>query len=120
MSENNKNIIESQDALFTPVEDMQIVMKNGLPSAVIVPMEEFDRMTATIALAEQLLEGKQFDLANGQKGSFQELADERVAEDRAAYEAELAAMFDACDEDEDCDDEDCDDEDCDDEESCNS
>jgi len=104
MTKNNKNIVsvEEQDTVFTPVEDLQIVMQGGLPVSVIVPMEEFDRMTAIMALAEQLLEGQTFDLADGKKGSFQELADERVAADRAAYEAELEAMFgdEECDEEE--------------------
>ena len=98
MSQNNQNINataeqEGKDMVFQPNDDLQIVMKSGLPVSVILPIEEFDRMTCIIALAEELLDGQQFDMANGQKGSFQELADERVAADRAEYEADLASMF---------------------------
>lgn len=108
MTQNDKNLVsaQDQDSVFTPGDDLQIVMQGGLPVSVIVPMEEFDRMTATMALAEQLLEGQQFDLADGKKGSFQQLADERVALERAEYEAELAAMFE-----DDCDEQSCDEQD---------
>lgn len=91
MSQQNQN--ENQETVFNPADDLQIVMQSGLPVSVIVPMEEFDRMTCIIELAQELLDGKQFDMANGKQGSFQELAEERIAADRAAYEAELEAMF---------------------------
>lgn len=91
MSQQNQN--ENQETVFTPSDDLQVVMQSGLPVSVIVPMEEFDRMNCIILLAQELLEGKEFDMANGKKGSFSELAEERIAADRAEYEAELAAMF---------------------------
>lgn len=109
--ENNQNIVASEhaekDTVFSPEQDLQIVMQGGLPVSVIVPMAEFDRMTLTIALAEELLEGKELFLEDGTKVTFKQMADQRVAADRAEYEAELAAMFD----EEDCDDHDaCEDE----------
>lgn len=113
MSQNNKvqeSQVEEKDAIFNQGEDLQIVMQGGLPVSIIVPTEEFDRMTATIALAEELLEGKDLFMPDGTKTTFQEMVEVRVAAERAEYEAELEAMF----EDEDCDD-DCD-ENCDDEE----
>ena len=111
MTQNNKNLVsapehEQEDTVFTPGDDLQIVMQGGLPVSVIVPIEEFDRMTATIALAEELLEGKDLFLPDGTKATFQEMADQRVAKERAAYEADLASMFQDSDDGEECD-EDC-------------
>jgi|GEM_PF-1577201 len=110
--ENNQNLVTSSEhteneTVFSPEQDLQIVMQGGLPVSVIVPMEEFDRMTLTLALAEELLEGKDLFLADGTKVTFQQMADQRVAADRAEYEAELAAMFDedACDDQDACEDE---------------
>jgi len=112
MSDNNKNIVqtpenEEQNSVFNPSDDLQIVMQGGLPVSVIVPMEEFDKMTCIIELAEELLEGKDLFLPDGTKTTFQEMAETRVAAERAEYEAELEAMFEE-EEEEDCD-EDCDD-----------
>ena len=109
MTQENKNIIVEQDekdTVFSSGQDLQIVMQNGFPVSVIVPMEEYDKMVVTIQLAQELLEGKEFSLADGKKGSFDQLAEERVSADRAAYEEELASMFEEdCDQDceEDCD-----------------
>lgn len=111
MSQNNKNIIsesqtEQNDTVFTPGDDLQVVMQGGFPVSIIVPIEEFDRMAATIALAEELLEGKDLFLEDGTKVTFQEMADQRVAQERAAYEAELSSMMQDEDDGEECD-EDC-------------
>lgn len=111
MTENNKNITlenqnNDQDTVFNPGDDLQIIMQGGLPVSVIVPMEEFDRMNVTIALAQELLDGKDLFLPDGTKVTFEEMAEQRVAADRAEYEAELAMMLADEYEDEDCD-EDC-------------
>lgn len=101
MTQENKNIAieqDEKDTVFAPGQDLQIIMQGGLPVSVIVPMEEYDRMAITIELAQELLEGKELLLADGTKGTFQEIVEERVAADLAAYEEELAAMFE-----EDCD-----------------
>lgn len=114
MTQNDKNIVleqDEKDTVFSPADDLQIVMQGGLPVSVIVPMEEFDRMAITIELAEELLEGKELFLVDGTKVTFQEIVEQRVAADRAEYEEELASMFE-----DDCDAEECD-EDCGDE--CN-
>lgn len=106
MTENNKNIAsqhDEKDTVFASGPDMQIVMQGGFPVSVIVPMDEYDKMAVTIELAHELLEGKEILLADGTKGTFQDLVEERVAAERAAYEEELVAMFD----EEDCDDQDC-------------
>jgi hypothetical protein len=105
MTQNNQNIAfehDEKDTVFAPAHDLQIIMQGGLPVSVIVPMEEYDRMAMTIDLAQELLEGKDFLLADGTKGTFQEMVEQRVVAERAAYEEELAAMFE-----EDCD-QDCD------------
>jgi hypothetical protein len=111
MSQKNQNMVqestvETQDTAFNPLEDMQVVMQGGVPVSVIIPTEEFDRMSATIDLAEELLEGKDLFLPDGTKVTFQEMIDHRVAQEHAEYEAELAAMFEDTECDEDCD-EDC-------------
>ena len=111
MTQNNKNLVsapelDEKDTVFNPGDDLQIVMQGGLPVSVIVPMEEFDRMAITIEIAEELLEGKELFLADGTKSTFQEMVDQRVAADRAEYDADLASMLD-----ESCDGEECD-EDC--------
>ncbi|MCX5924593.1 MAG: hypothetical protein NTZ68_04170 [Candidatus Dependentiae bacterium] len=113
MIQNDKNMIseqEEKDTVFSPEDDLQIVMQGGLPVSVIVPMEEFDRMAITIEIAQELLEGKELSLEDGTKVTFQEMIDQRVAADRAEYEADLASML----EEDDCDGEECD-EDCGDE-----
>lgn len=102
--EQNQN--EQMDTVFNPMNDLQIVMQNGLPVSVIVPMEEYDKMAATIEMAYEALEGKDFFLPDGTKVTFEEMVNNRVAAERAAYEEELSSMFaDDCDEDcqEDCD-----------------
>ena len=108
--ENSMSVSEHEEIKeVTPsFDDLQIVMKGGQPVSVILSIEEFDKMTATATIAQELLEGKQFDLADGKKGSFEQLVEERIALERAQYEADLAAMFadeDECDEDEVCEDE---------------
>lgn len=108
MTQNNKNIASApefneNDTIFNPGDDLQIVMQGGLPVSVIVPMDEFERMTVTIELAQELLEGKDLFLADGTKVTFEEMADQRVAANRAEYEADLASMLQ-----DDCDDADCD------------
>lgn len=100
MMQNNN---EQNDTVFAPVNDLQVVMQNGLPVSVIVPMEEYDKMAITIEIAHELLEGKDCVLPDGTKATFQEMVDQRVAAERAAYEEELAAMFDEEDCDQDCD-----------------
>ncbi len=105
MTENNQNMSSDhneKDTVFGPANDLQVVMQNGFPVSVIVPMEEYDKMVITIQLAQELLEGKDLVLSDGTKGTFQEIVDQQVMADRAAYEEELASMF------EDCDDQDCD------------
>jgi len=111
MSQNNQNTVQestvdTENTDFNVIEDLQVVMQGGVPVSVIIPTEEFDRMNATIELAQELLEGKDLFLEDGTKVTFQEMVDQRVAEDKAQYEAELAAMFEDTECDEDCE-EDC-------------
>jgi hypothetical protein len=109
MMQDNKNIAlehDEKDTVFTPANDLQIIMQGGLPVSVIVPMEEYDKMAITIEIAQELLEGKDFLLADGTKGTFEEMIEQRLAAERKAYEEELAAMFEEdCDLDVDCDEE---------------
>lgn len=111
MSENNKDLVQmneiveqedvcnENDDCNDEADDLQVVMQGGNPVSVIISIEEFDRMTSTIEIAEELLEGKDLFLPDGTKVTFQEMVDQRVESERAQYEADLAAMF-ADDEDE--------------------
>ena len=98
MSNDNKNTIsmmENEELETTSHEndDLQVVMQGGEPVSVIVSIDEFDKMTTAIELAEELLEGKDLFLPDGKKVTFQEMVDSRVELQRAQYEADLAAMF---------------------------
>lgn len=106
MEQNNKNIASEhneKDTIFESPSNLQIVMQGGFPVSVIVPMEEYDKMAITIEIAQELLEGKELVLADGSKGTLQDLIEQRIEADRAAYEEELAEMFEDCDEN--CDEE---------------
>jgi len=104
MSENNKDLvqmteIEEQDHICDtsedccPEDDLQVVMKGGVPVSVILSVEEFDRMTNTIAVAEELLEGKDLFMPDGTKVTFKEMVDQRIESEQAQYEADLASML---------------------------
>lgn len=111
MSDNNKDLvqmteIEEQDHICDesedccPEDDLQVVMKGGVPVSVILSIEEFDKMTATIDIAEELLEGKDLFMPDGTKVTFQEMVENKIEQERAEYEAALATMFEE-DEEED-------------------
>lgn len=104
MSENNKDLvqmneIEEQDHICDesedccPEDDLQVVMKGGVPVSVILSIEEFDKMTATVEIAEELLEGKDLFMPDGTKVTFQEMVEKRIEQERVEYEAQIASMF---------------------------
>jgi hypothetical protein len=102
-TKNNKaiiipdNLISEPKELFGPEDDLQIVMKGCIPVSVTISMKEFDRMTSTIATAEELFEGKDLFMPDGKKVTFQEMVDERIRLERIEHEADLASMFeDGC------------------------
>ena len=98
MSQNNEN-----NSLLHSIENFPVVMQDGVPTSVMVSVDEFDKIIMAVAIAEELFEGEEITLADGTKGTFHQVIAQRVAAEKAAYEAQLAAMLEECDQD--CDDE---------------
>jgi hypothetical protein len=99
MSQNSEN-----NSLLNSIENFPVVMQDGVPTSVMVSVDEFDKIIMAVAIAEELFEGKEVALADGIKGAFHQVVEQRVAAEKAAYEAQLAAMLEKCDI-EDCDEE---------------
>lgn len=96
---NNKKTIvpaveqKEQKFVFTPAEDLQIIMQGGETVSVIVPIEEFNRMETALAIAEEQFEGKNLLMPDGTKVTFHEMIEKRVEAEAAEHEAALNAMF---------------------------
>ncbi|MCX5924602.1 MAG: hypothetical protein NTZ68_04215 [Candidatus Dependentiae bacterium] len=72
MTENKKEFVE-------PVSNLEVIFKDGLPVSIVLSVEDFERMTSKIATAEELFEGKDLFMPDGQKVTFEEMADKRFA-----------------------------------------